>query len=418
MLTAGSDDLFAAWMDQNQTTRVRGHRRPAAVGGLRFAFYGRISTVDYQDEWSSRRWQCDCAADVVAGHGRIVAEFFDIGRSRSRPWPRRPQAAGLLAAVTRPDRGFDAIVVGEYERAFAGGQLAQLLPLLDRHSVQLWLPEIGGPIDRSDPAQQALLLLLGHQSRREVLRSRFRTMAAMRVQARDQGRHLGGRPPYGYRLVDAGPHPNAAHARWGRRLHPLDPDPATAPYVRWIFALRLAGHSTAGIARTLNCLGIPPPSGHDPARNPHRTGAAWTLRAVAEILANPRYTGRQVWNRQSTDHRETQHGDKHTSTGPVRRHNPKDQWVYSTRTVHPTAGQRRRLHTGTNDHRRRHAEGWAAAPLPADRPDHNHLRRRNDHPQRPPERERQRWGLTCPSSTRPDTQRGLRLSGAIPLSRS
>jgi Recombinase len=36
-------------------------------------------------------------------------------------------------------------------------------------------------------------------------------------------------------------------------------------------------------------------------RNPHRTGAAWTLRTVAAILANPRYTGRRVWNRQRTD---------------------------------------------------------------------------------------------------------------------
>jgi hypothetical protein len=26
----------------------------------------------------------------------------------------------------------------------------------------------------------------------------------------------------------------------------------------------------------------------------------WTLRTVAAILANPRYTGRQVWNRQRT----------------------------------------------------------------------------------------------------------------------
>jgi hypothetical protein len=134
-------------------------------------------------------------------------------------------------------------------------------------------------------------MLLGCQSRREVLRSRFRTMAAMRVQAREQGRHLGGRPPYGYRLVDAGPHPNRAHARWGRRLHRLDPDPATAPHVRWIFAQRLAGHSAAGIARTLNWLGVPSPSAYDRARNRHRTGEGWTVRTVAEILTNPRYTG-------------------------------------------------------------------------------------------------------------------------------
>ena len=43
------------------------------------------------------------------------------------------------------------------------------------------------------------------------------------------------------------------------------------------------------------------PSAADPERNPHRTGAGWTLRTVAAILADPRYTGRQVWNRQRTD---------------------------------------------------------------------------------------------------------------------
>ncbi|TVZ02024.1 hypothetical protein EAS64_31895 [Trebonia kvetii] len=75
--------------------------------------------------------------------------------------------------------------------------------------------------------------------------------------ARDQGRYLGGRPPYGYRLGDAGPHPNKAHAAWGRRARRLEPDPETAHVVRWIFAQRLAGHSAARIARALNEAGIP-----------------------------------------------------------------------------------------------------------------------------------------------------------------
>ena len=50
---------------------------------------------------------------------------------------------------------------------------------------------------------------------------------------------------------------------WGRRLHRLDPDPVTAPYVRWIFATRPAGDRTAGIARTLNHLGVPSPAAYD-----------------------------------------------------------------------------------------------------------------------------------------------------------
>jgi site-specific DNA recombinase len=68
-----------------------------------------------------------------------------------------------------------------------------------------------------------------------------------------------------------------------------------------MFAQRLAGHSVARITRALNDAGIPCPSAAGPKRNPHRTGAGWTLRTVAAILANPRYTGRQVWNRQRTD---------------------------------------------------------------------------------------------------------------------
>jgi hypothetical protein len=131
-----------------------------------------------------------------------------------------------------PGRGFDAIVVGEYERAFHGQQREQLTPTLVKHGVQLWLPETYGPVDFDNPRQLALLDLLGVHSQREVSRARHRTTAAMRAQAELQGRHLGGRPPYGYRLVDAGPHPNRAHAAWGRRLHRLEPDPTTAPHVR------------------------------------------------------------------------------------------------------------------------------------------------------------------------------------------
>ena len=46
-----------------------------------------------------------------------------------------------------PDRGFDAVVVGEYERAFTGQQLSQLAPILRRYGVELWLPETYGPVD-------------------------------------------------------------------------------------------------------------------------------------------------------------------------------------------------------------------------------------------------------------------------------
>jgi DNA invertase Pin-like site-specific DNA recombinase len=240
---------------------------------LRFAFYGRISTSEYQDPVSSRGWQVEAAQRLVAGRGRIVVEFFDPGASRSVPWLKRPQAAALLAAAAEPDRGFDAVVVGEFERAFAGGEARRVIEALASCGVQLWLPEAEGPVDLDEPEHRALLMMLGHQSQREVLRTRFRVRSAMAAQVREQGRHQGGRPPYGYQLVDAGPHPNQVKASWGRRRHRLEVDPVTAPHVRWIFARRLEGMSAAGIARELNERRIPSPGVYGRVRNPHRARA-------------------------------------------------------------------------------------------------------------------------------------------------
>jgi DNA invertase Pin-like site-specific DNA recombinase len=247
------DDLFAAWVQQaSNRTRTRGLPVQPTLGPIRFAFYGRMSTTGYQDPVSSRQWQHDNATRLIAGYGLIAAEFFDAGFSRSLPWHQRSAAAELLAEAARSDRRFDAVVIGEYERAFTGGQARQIIPHLQALGVTVWLPEAHGPVDPDEPAHQALLVLLGHQSEREVLRFRMRTTTAMRAQAGDQDRHLGGRPPYGYRLVDAGPRPNQTHAAWGRRVHRLEVDPLAAVYVRWIFERRLAGASAASIARVLN----------------------------------------------------------------------------------------------------------------------------------------------------------------------
>ena len=94
------------------------------------------------------------------------------------------------------------------------------------------------------------------------------------------------------------------------------------------------GHSAARITRALNDAGVPCPSAADPGRNPHRAGAGWTLRTVAAILANPRYTGRQVWNRQPSqavlvDPANTTLGHKQ-----VQRWNLPEGWVISNYPAH------------------------------------------------------------------------------------
>jgi DNA invertase Pin-like site-specific DNA recombinase len=329
-LAAGAGGLVA-WAEESGRRRAGGPAR----GGLRFAFYGRVSTEDWQDPVTSGARQREQAEALVRGHGVIVAEFFDAGQSRTVAWGRRPEAAALVAQLADPGRRWDAIVVGEYERAFYGSQYAAMAPLFEHYGVQLWMPEAGGRVDFASEHDEQTMTHLGLSSKREVTRTSIRVRTAMTVQVREQGRYLRGRPPYGYRLGDAGPHPNKAHAAWGRRAHRLEPDPETAHIVRWIFARRLAGHSVARIARALNDAGVPCPSAADPGRNPHRTGAGWTLGTVATVLSNPRYTGRQVWNRQRTDRDLADPADVSLGHKSVPRWNLPDGWVISRKPAHP-----------------------------------------------------------------------------------
>ena len=195
----GSDprgDVLVSWAERT----ARSDRRAAGPGTLRFVFYGRVSTEDWQDPVTSRARQREQAGALVRGHGVIVAELFDVAESRAVAWARRPQAAALVAQLADPDRGWDAIVVGEYERAFYGAQYAAMPPLFEHYGVQLWMPEAGGRVDFASEHDEHAMTVLGLSSKREVTRTSIRVRTAMAVQAREQGRYLGGRPPYGYRL--------------------------------------------------------------------------------------------------------------------------------------------------------------------------------------------------------------------------
>lgn len=181
-----------------------------------FAFYGRVSTEDQQDPTSSRNWQLARSRQVIeAVGGEVVEEFFDIGLSRSLPWKRRPEALRLLDTFRDPNRGFDAVVIGEPQRAFYGNQFGLTFPVFVHYGIGLWVPEVGGAVDPGSEAHDLVMSLYGGMSKGERTRIKTRVRAAMAAQAAIEGRFLGGRPPYGYVLVDAGVHPNPAKAAIG-----------------------------------------------------------------------------------------------------------------------------------------------------------------------------------------------------------
>jgi site-specific DNA recombinase len=104
--------------------------------------------------------------------------------------------------------------------------------------------------------------------------------------------------------------------------------------VQRIFTEFLTGNGLYAIAEGLTRDGIACPSAYDRARNPHRSGIAWSKSAVRVILTNPRYTGRQVWNKQRTDEVLVDVDDVAMGHTSVMRWNPSDRWVRSRDVVH------------------------------------------------------------------------------------
>jgi site-specific DNA recombinase len=205
------------------------------------------------------------------------------------------------------------------------------------YGIELWVPEVGGAIDPGSDAHDLVMSLYRGTSKGERNRIKTRVRSAMAAQAAVEGRFLGGRPPYGYVLVDAGPHPNPSKAAIGQRLRRLALDPAAAPVVQRIFAEFLAGRGLYAIAEGLTRDGIASPSAHDPARNRHRqgSGGAWSKAAVRAILRNPRYTGHEVWNKQRRDEVLVDVEDVALGHETKMRWNPTSQWIWSDHPTHP-----------------------------------------------------------------------------------
>ena len=112
---------LAGWAERSALRRAGSLIAGGPVPGrLRFVFYGRVSTEDWQDPVTSRARQREQAEALVRGYGRIVAELFDVGESRrwrgpaARRPPRWSPARGPGPGLGRDrDRGVRAGVLRE-----------------------------------------------------------------------------------------------------------------------------------------------------------------------------------------------------------------------------------------------------------------------------------------------------------------
>ena len=339
-------------------------------GDRRFAFYGRCSTEDNQDPETSFRWQRGNAEKFVDG-AAIVADYFDIGQSRSVPWHRRQEASRLLADLKNPGRGWSAIVVGEGTRCWFGNQFSLVAPRIEAHGVEVWVPELNGLFDARNVTHSMMMSMLGGLSESERQHVQQRTRASMDAQVLNEGRHQGGRPPYGYLVIDGPPHPNPNRASDGLKLRILSLDAAAAPVVARIFRDYLAGLGDKSIATALNREGVACPSAHRPEQNRHRSQDGWQASTVTAILTNPRYTGYAVFGRWSKKEELLDIDDVAAGHVVRFRRSPNDRIVRSRKPAHPAivsvadfteAQLLRRRRAGTSNRSRAKLERTRSAP--------------------------------------------------------
>ena len=200
-------------------------------------------------------------------HIAIADSYSDEGESGNDP--DRPGLAGLLAEASKPDPGFDIVLIRKWDRLARNLVLcAAIVKALEASGIRVVA------IDEADNELTESLVtgvtaISNVFLREQVSRNVKRGLAS----AASQGYYVKPTAPFGYRKI-------AVVDPSGRRRWTLEVDPESAETVRKIFERALEGASPKTIGMELNDSGIPAPM-----------GGVWTHRVVYRILTNPIYHG-------------------------------------------------------------------------------------------------------------------------------
>ena len=216
--------------------------------------------------------------------GCTVIEKCDDGISGT-DFEHRPEFISMMEMVEQGR--IDCIIVKDFSRfgrdyVELGNYLEQLLPLLGTRFISVNDRYDSDKLKEGDTAGMdvAFKNLVNDFYAREA--SRKSRLAWQRTA--EKGEYVAPLIMYGYRKSKT-------------KKHSLEIDPETAPVVREIFDMKIAGMGTSYIARNLNDREIPCPREQDRLRGETRKWqnaerhCYWTPGAIEDIIRNEQYTG-------------------------------------------------------------------------------------------------------------------------------
>ncbi|RIK39748.1 MAG: hypothetical protein DCC58_14825 [Chloroflexi bacterium] len=232
---------------------------------MRAAIYVRVSTKGQEDDGTSLQTQEAACLRFAAERGYSVApeHVYREVFTGVELWDR-PQLTALRDAVRRHE--IDAVVAYAIDRLSRDPvHLGVVLSEADHKGVAVQF--VTEPLDDS-PEGQLIRFVRGYAAKVEHEKIKERSIRGRKARATAGKLIPSGRVLYGY--------------QWRSDEHDqYIPNPATAPIVERIYDRALSGASLRQIARELDDLGVPTPTGVP----------KWRRTTVHRILTEPLYTG-------------------------------------------------------------------------------------------------------------------------------
>lgn len=303
------------------------YEAPEKNQGHRTAFLGRCSTKDSQDPRSSIMGQADEARSILDEGEEFVGYWYDVesgmleldarGLGTDEEYAALgiplPRAGGLPELLDLAEKGGITRVACERINRVARDTLTSLT--VEAHLKKLGIPVVCANEPQGGTPSGQLRVRRSGQMDAEIYRAEMLEMSkrGQRRHAADGYQH--GPAPWGY-IATVDPDAPRQANRFGvgrpKKRLALHSDARRQDAVAKAFELRIEQRwKNSEIRRYLET---------DLARYP--IDSVWSDRRVESILANPKYSGFQVWNRRSDS---VYHGVA----------NPMEEWVWSEEQAHP-----------------------------------------------------------------------------------